>query len=254
MANYITTFDTHAEYESATTLQYPNVSVINEDMSVIYAKEAPTPPTPPTPVFNGKYKFTLNDSSVVSADCDSTSAVTSADTSEYINTMTNVEIGDCVTSIGNGAFDDCRSLTSVTIPDSVTNIGNRAFQYCSGLTSVAIPDSVTSIGNYTFNNCSSLTSVSIGSGVRTIGFYAFIYCGSLTSVTIPDSVTYIGYGAFSNCYSLTSVTCLATTPPTLGSTDVFVNTNNCPIYVPSESVEAYKTAWSSYADRIQPIS
>jgi len=35
----------------------------------------------------------------------------------------------------------------------------------------------------------------------------------------------------------------------------FNDTNNCPIYVPSESVEAYKSAsgWSNYASRIQPI-
>ena len=34
---------------------------------------------------------------------------------------------------------------------------------------------------------------------------------------------------------------------------MFISTNNCPIYVPAGSVEAYKTAeyWSDYADRIQ---
>ena len=37
---------------------------------------------------------------------------------------------------------------------------------------------------------------------------------------------------------------------------VFNDTNDCPIYVPSESVEAYKAAtnWSYYASRIQAIS
>ena len=40
MANYITTFETHSDYDSATILEYPNVSIINEDMSVIYVKEA----------------------------------------------------------------------------------------------------------------------------------------------------------------------------------------------------------------------
>ncbi len=34
---------------------------------------------------------------------------------------------------------------------------------------------------------------------------------------------------------------------------MFISTNNCPIYVPAGSVEAYKAAqyWSDYADRIQ---
>jgi len=65
-------------------------------------------------------------------------------------------------------------------------------------------------------------------------------------------MTSIGDQAFYNCNKLTSITCLATTPPTLGS-NVFYSTNNCPIYVPSGSVNAYKSSWSDYASRIQSI-
>ena len=83
---------------------------------------------------------------------------------------------------------------------------------------------------------------------------AFYGCISLTSVTIPNSVTDIKYNAFTSCTALTSISILATTPPTLSSS-VFDNTNNCPIYVPAASLNAYKTAtnWSAYADRIQAI-
>jgi hypothetical protein len=135
-----------------------------------------------------------------------------------------------VTSIGNRAFYNCSSLTSITIPNSVTSIGDYAFAYCS-LTSVTIPNSVTSIGNN-----------------------AFAYC-SLTSVTIPNSVTSIGDYAFRSCSSLTSIACEALTPPALGGTSTFDNTNNCPIYVPADSVDTYKAAenWSEYAKRIQAI-
>ena len=131
---------------------------------------------------------------------------------------------------GYTTFVECTSLTSVTIPDSVTTIGDGVCQDCSGLTSVTIPDNVTSIGRY-----------------------AFAWCESLTSVTIPDSVTSIGDLAFVTA-GLTSVTVKATTPPSLGN-NPFNNTNNCPIYVPAESVNAYKTTgdWSTYASRIQAI-
>ena len=71
----------------------------------------------------------------------------------------NTTIPNSVTSIGNSAFMDCRSLTSVTIPNSVTSIGGSAFYNCSSLTSVTIPNSVTSIGGSAFFNCSGLTSV-----------------------------------------------------------------------------------------------
>ena len=192
--------------------------------------------------------------------------------------MTEVYIGNCVTSIGYNAFQSCTSLTSVTIPSGVTSIGASAFNNCTSLTSVTIPSGVTSISDAVFFSCSSLTSITIPSGVTTIGYDVFNGCTSLTSITIPNNVTTIrdsafygctsltsvtigsgvttiGSTVFYGCTSLTSVTIQATTPPTLGSI-VFNNTNNCPIYVPAESVDAYKSAtnWSSYASRIKAIN
>ena len=111
-----------------------------------------------------------------------------------------------VTSIGEYAFDDCKSLTGITIPNNVTSIGAGAFYRCSSLTSATIPDSVASIGSSAFYGCSSLTSVTIGKGVTSIGESAFKYCESLTSITIPNSVTEIGTAAFASCSSLTSIT------------------------------------------------
>ena len=122
------------------------------------------------------------------------------------HSLTSVNIPDGVTSIDDYAFNYCLSLTSVNIPDGVTSIGDRAFSMCYGLTSVTIPGSVTSIGNYAFSYCTGLTSVDIPDGVTSIGSYAFSDCTGLTSVTIPGSVTSIGSYAFSFCSKLTSVT------------------------------------------------
>ena len=145
-----------------------------------------------------------------------------------------IEFEGDVTTIGHDAFYNCTSLTSITIPDSVTTIGTWAFAQCYDLTGLTIPDSVTTIEEWAFEDCSSLTSV-----------------------TIPDSVTTIGMWAFGWCYSLTSVYCKPTTPPAAlfydeGWCAFDANSSGCKIYVPMESVEAYKTAggWSEYADDI----
>ena len=202
------------------------------------------------------------------------------------SSLTSVTIPYSVTEIGDAAFGDCNSLqefngkfasdngrcliidgtlnsfapaglAEYTIPDSVTTIGRSAFCDCRSLTSVTIPDSVTTIGNQAFLSCYSLTSITIPDSVTTIGEWAFSSCYSLTSITIPYSVTTIGEGVFADCSSLTSVYCKPATPPTTEVYDnywyAFVsNAYNRIIYVPTESVDVYKTAtgWSDYADAI----
>ncbi len=120
--------------------------------------------------------------------------------------LTEVTIGNSVTTIGEEAFIGCSGLTEVTIPESVTSIGVGAFENCSGLTEITIPNSVTSIGSSAFSGCSGLTEVTIPNSVTLIGNYAFDGCSGLTEVTIPNSVTSIGYSAFKGCSGLTEVT------------------------------------------------
>ena len=69
----------------------------------------------------------------------------------YQDSVTKIEMGIGVTSIGSYAFYGCHSLASITISDSVTSIDSSAFYNCYSLASITIPDSVTSIGSYAFN-------------------------------------------------------------------------------------------------------
>ena len=119
--------------------------------------------------------------------------------------LTSIIIPDSITKIHWGAFYNCRGLTSVTIGNGVTSISERAFYGCSGLTSITIPNSVTSIGDSAFSGCSGLTSITIPNSVTSIGSYAFDVCSGLTSITIPNSVTSIGERAFYGCSGLTSI-------------------------------------------------
>lgn len=268
MANNLRVFNTNSEYQSA-DLVHPAVSYVIETDKVHYE------PTTPTPSF--KWKAAYSDSHVESAECGGSSEIVNGEIN--LTNLVSVEIGDyCVTSIGYRVFYNCSGLTNVTIPDAVTSIGGSAFQLCRNLTNINIPSGVTFIGDYAFGDCyklsnitipsgftyinngmfqdcRSLTSVTIPSGVTSIGVNAFNGCSGLTSIDIPNGVTSIGDNAFNGCRKLTSITVNAITPPTLGTNAPFGNTNNCPIYVPSQSVEAYKSAymWSDYASRIYPI-
>lgn len=221
------------------------------------ANGSPTPPTPPS--FDGKFKAEYSNGTSYSAACDGNTSLTTATTkpSGYRYTaMTSCEIGQCVTSIGNSAFDSCNSLSSVTLGNSVITIGDYAFQACYALTSVTIPDSVIYLNLHSFYQCISLTEINLPDSVISIGEESFRDCRSMTSCTIGSGITSIANLSFYNCRSLSSVIVNAIVPPTLVGNYVFKNTNDCPIYVPDESVDAYKTAnrWSSYASRIKPIS
>ena len=144
--------------------------------------------------------------------------------------------------------------TKIVIKEGTKSIAEGAFFYCSGLTSITIPNSVTSIGNTAFTGCTDLTSITIPNSVTSIESSAFYGCTGLTSITIPNSVTNIGNYAFQDCSGLTSLACEATIPPTCGS-NCFYNVNkSIPVYVPANSIEAYKAAddWKNFTN-IQEI-
>ena len=168
--------------------------------------------------------------------------------------LTSVTIPNSVTSIGSYAFSYCSGLTSITIPKSVSSIGICTFRDCTSLTSVTIPNSVTTIENYAFSGCSGLTSVTIPNSVTDIGSYAFYSCTGLSSITIPNSVTSIESYAFMDCSGLTSITSEATIPPSCGDASFFNVKKSIPVYVPANSVEAYKKAkeWKDFTN-IQAI-
>jgi len=111
-----------------------------------------------------------------------------------------------VTSINNGAFEDCDQITSVTIPNTVVSLGEYAFADCKSLGGVIVPDSVTKMGMCTFSGCTSLQSIRIGSGVKELPFKMCAECTSLSSVELPYGLEKIGGDTFESCSGLKSVT------------------------------------------------
>ena len=109
------------------------------------------------------------------------------------------------------------------------------------------------IGESWFKDCTKLQGIELPSTIENIGNQAFYNCKLLDDVVIPDKVSVIGGEAFRKCSNLKSLTFKSATPATLG-TDVFAELpENYVLYVPTESVDAYKAAWSQYADHIQSV-
>ena len=129
--------------------------------------------------------------------------------------LTNVDIPNSVTEIGQEAFGNCPGLTSIVVESGNPRFDSRNNcnaiieatdnELIAGCKNTIIPNSVTKIGNFAFEACSSLTSIVIPNSVTEIGHYAFYSCDSLTSIDIPNSVIEIGYGVFEDCPGLTSI-------------------------------------------------
>lgn len=154
-----------------------------------------------------------------------------------------------VVEIGDYAFDCCYELKSVSIPSSVYYIGRFAFDNCYLLEEINIPNGVEAIKVSAFSDCTNLESVKIPNTVTSIRHSAFQYCCNLESIIIPSSVNSIGISAFSECKALKDIYCQAVNVPETHSS-AFNNSpiENMTLYVPGESMNAYKTTapWSGF--------
>jgi len=120
---------------------------------------------------------------------------------------------------------------------------------------------------YVFNprGVGKMKSVTVGDCVEVIGISCFNEETNLLSLTLPSTLTAIKGTLLGGCKSIQSLTLFSTTPPIFptiqGSDSSLFYFDETPpaefkIYVPCNSVDAYKSAdeWSKYANRIIGIN
>lgn len=95
---------------------------------------------------------------------------------KYIGNDTELVIpetveGKSVTSIGDYAFVNQRSIKMIEFPHGLQRIGSHAFYDCRGLSSVILSDSISDISDGAFKNCDDLHMVEL-----------HLYEGALTSI------------------------------------------------------------------------
>lgn len=116
----------------------------------------------------------------------------------------DIDISECLMTIGFQAFFYCRNLTLFEIPSSVININNGAFSF-SGLRYIEIPETVTNLGTDIFDSCEYLEEVVLPNNLKRIPKGMFFSCSNLTNITIPNGVTNIGENAFGYCSYLLEI-------------------------------------------------
>lgn len=197
-----------------------------------------------------EYDGDINITSQITVDNNKYSVVAIGDYAFAKCKIKSVSIPETVTKIGKDAFE-FSTLESLVIPNSVTEIGEFLIGFCNNLKSLVLPNSLEKLPTGMAWECQNLQWVNIPSTVTTIERQAFGYCKSLESIIIPSSVTEIGWYAFCGCTSMTDVYCQAVNVP-ITEKDIFDKTpiENMTLYVPSESMNAYKTTdpWSGFGN------
>ncbi len=138
-----------------------------------------------------------------------------------------------VTAIEARAFWQS-NVTEVQIPNSVTMIGEAAFADAEWLTSITLPLGLTAISRYMLAG-TAVTNIVLPEGITDIGMAAFEDCTDLKTVFLPASLQTIGERAFGYCIHLNEIYSDAAEPPLTMGDDTFEDCDNIHIMVADEA-------------------
>lgn len=138
-----------------------------------------------------------------------------------------------VAAIAPRAFWQSR-VTEVQIPNSVTMIGDAAFADAEELTSITLPLGLTAVSRFMLAG-TAITNIVLPEGVREIGKGAFEDCTQLRTAFIPATVRSIGDRAFGYCVNMNEIYCDAYTPPLTMGDNTFEGCSNIQVMLPDLS-------------------
>ena len=117
----------------------------------------------------------------------------------------------CVTSISDGAFEDCNALEEVKFEKNskLSEVKACAFRNCISLKNIQLPSSVKKIGNRAFSGCVALEKAEYNaSGIKEFGTAVFENCKNLKSIVVPSVVSEVTSKDFAGFDALEEVTFL----------------------------------------------
>lgn len=95
--------------------------------------------------------------------------------------ITEIQIPNSITRIGDAAFADAEDLQSITLPLGLKVVSNFMLAG-TAVRNVVLPEGVTDIGTGAFEDCSALQTVFLPASLMTIGNRAFSYCNNLQEI------------------------------------------------------------------------
>lgn len=110
----------------------------------------------------------------------------------------SITLLDGLTYIAPFAFYNT-DIENITIPASVTSLGQGAFSECKDLQTITfIGNNISEFPNLLFNNCKALAEISIPEGVSEIGECVFKECSALRKIVFPSTLSKMGGWNFDN--------------------------------------------------------
>ncbi len=163
----------------------------------------------------------------------------------YNSGITNISVGANLDYLGHSVFAECKRLQKVVFmsPSTSATVKRRISPFYKPTTHTVI-----TLPTGICRNCDKLTQVTIAEGWEVIEESAFEGCVSLPEITLPSTIDSLGANIFKGCTSLERIICYATEPPIIDSTSFTDGHRIIPVYVPEESIEAYKndSIWTEF--------
>lgn len=116
---------------------------------------------------------------------------------------------------------------------------------------ITIPE-VSAIAENAFKGNGNITKITVSEGLKEIGANAFADMTALASIELPESLKKVGTGAFTGLNVLASIRFNGILVPEFAE-NVFGIPESAVIYVPVESIDAYKEALKTVKDQIREI-
>ena len=207
---------------------------------------------------------------------------------KYCTALSTVKLNSSTTplAISDEVFAYCTALTTLNVTSNVSDLHPTAVAGCSNLSTItvsslntrycdvngilyskdktvlkrcppgyrttifnhsAFPSTLTTIDVHAFQTCEKVEKIYFPYGVKDI-INPFQGCKSLTTLQFPSSVTNFNYFPWSDLSKLTTVYLNNQTPPLGTYVDFNSSAPRHTLYVPDESIEAYKNAknWSTW--------